>query len=198
MRCTFVLPVLSVLLACSAYAQEHRHLVSGATTNEKTIATSIADVNVITQADQHVRFYSDLVQGRLVAVNFIFTGCGTVCPLMGLRFAQLQGLLGAQANEVTLLSISIDPLNDTPARLAQWSQRFGAKPGWTLVTGGKADIDTLVKSLGSSAVDPTAHSPLLIVIDDRQGGPWQRLDGLADPAIIARILREHLALPARQ
>ncbi|QBB72342.1 SCO family protein [Pseudolysobacter antarcticus] len=198
MRFKIVLPVLSVLLACSAYAQEHRHPVSVATSNEKTITASIANVNVITQADRPVHFYSDLVQGRLVAVNFIFTECGTVCPLMGLRYAQLQALLGPQARDVTLLSISIDPLNDTPARLAQWSQKFGAKPGWTLVTGGKADIDTLVKSLGSSAVDPTSHSPLLIVIDDRHGGPWQRLDGLADPSTIARILREHLALPVRQ
>ena len=198
MRFRFVLPALSVLLACSAYAQEHRHAVSTATNTEKPIATSIADVDVITQADQPVRFYSDLVKGRLVAVNFVFIDCGTVCPLMGLRYAQLQGLLGEQANDVTLLSISIDPLNDTPARLAEWSQKFGAKPGWTLVTGSKADIDTLVKSLGSSAVDPASHSPLLIVIDDRHGGPWQRLDGLADPATVARILREHLALPVRQ
>ncbi len=198
MRFRFVLPVLSILLACCAYAQEHRQPASIAISNEKKIAASISDVNVITQADQPVRFYSDLVKGRLVAVNFVFTDCGTVCPLMGLHFAQLQTLLGAQARDVMLLSISIDPLNDTPARLAQWSQKFGAKPGWTLVTGGKADIDTLVKSLGSSAVDPASHSPLLIVIDDRHGGPWQRLDGLADPATVARILREHLAQPDPQ
>ena len=194
----FILPVLSVLLVGSASAQEHRHTVNIATSNEKPVAQSIADVNVITQADRPVRFYSDLVKGRLVAVNFVFTDCGTVCPLMGLRFAQLQNLLGPQASDVALLSISIDPLNDTPARLAEWSQKFGAKPGWTLVTGGKADIDTLAKSLGSSAVDPASHSPLLIVIDDRHGGPWQRLDGLADPATVARILREHLALPDKQ
>ncbi len=198
MRFRFVLPMLSLLLACSAYAQEHRHPISIARGSEKIATQSIADVNVITQADRSVRFYSDLVKGRLVAVNFVFTDCGTVCPLMGLRYAQLQNLLGALASDVSLLSISIDPLTDTPARLAQWSQKFGAKPGWTLVTGGKADIDTLVKSLGSSAVDPASHSPLLIVIDDKHGGPWQRLDGLAEPTTIARILREHLAPPDKQ
>jgi protein SCO1/2 len=139
-----------------------------------------------------VHFYRDLVRGRIVAVNFIFTGCTSVCTVMGARFAKLQTLLAESATDVSLVSISIDPVNDTPARLSQWSRSLGAKPGWTLVTGSKADIDTLVKSLGASAADPGSHTPLVVIIDGLRGGPWQRLDGLADPATLAQVLRDRV------
>ncbi|MDB5901554.1 MAG: hypothetical protein JWM26_432, partial [Betaproteobacteria bacterium] len=152
----------------------------------------VADVAVRTQDDRPVNFYTDLVRGRIVAVNFIFTGCSSVCTVMGARFAKLQALLGDAAADVSLVSISIDPVNDTPARLSQWSRGLGAKPGWTLVTGAKADIDTLVKSLGSSAADPVAHAPLVVIIDGLHGSPMQRLDGLADPSVLAQVLRERV------
>jgi protein SCO1/2 len=155
-------------------------------------ATPVADVAVRTQEDRPVHFYRDLVRGRIVAVNFIFTGCTSVCTVMGARFAKLQTLLAESATDVSLVSISIDPVNDTPARLSQWSRSLGAKPGWTLVTGSKADIDTLVKSLGASAADPGSHTPLVVIIDGLRGGPWQRLDGLADPATLAQVLRDRV------
>lgn len=155
--------------------------------------TPIADVPVRTQTNRSLHFYDDLVKQRIVAVNFIFTTCSSVCPLMGVRFAQTQQLLRDSAADVSLISISIDPSTDTPERLQAWSEKMHAAPGWTLVTGAKPDIDTLVKSLGASTVDPASHAPLTIVIDDKHGGPWQRLDGLTDPAVLARILREHAA-----
>jgi protein SCO1/2 len=159
-------------------------------------STSIADVPVRTHDDRPVHFYRDLVRDRVVAVNFVFTACTTVCPLMGVRFAKVQSLLGANDDRIALISISVDPVNDTPARLSEWSRKLDAKPGWTLVTGTKADIDTLVKSLGASTVDPASHVPLIVIIDDHGGGPWQRVDGLSDPADIARLLRERAASTA--
>lgn len=152
----------------------------------------VADVAVRTQDDRALHFYNDLVRGRIVAVNFIFTGCTAVCPVMGARFAKLQGLLGEDSADVRLVSISIDPVNDTPARLAEWSRGLGAKPGWTLVTGAKPDIDTLVKSLGSTAADPSSHTPLVVILDGLNGSPMQRLDGLADPSILAQALRDRV------
>src|SRR5687767_2097048 len=95
---------------------------------------SIPDIAVIDQNGKAVRFHRDLVQGKLVAMNFIFTSCTTVCTPMGANFAALQKLLGDRT-DVALISVSIDPVNDTPARLKAWSARFQARPGWTLVTG---------------------------------------------------------------
>jgi protein SCO1/2 len=111
---------------------------------------------------------------------------------MGARFAQLQRLLqetNRHANDVSLISVSIDPATDTPERLAAWAARMGGRAGWTLVTGAKPDMDTLTRSLGASSADPASHAPLIVIIDDRSGR-WQRLDGLTDPAVLARILRD--------
>ena len=185
-----------LLLATAASAQEHHHAGGAAPAVGTVHASPIRDVLVQTQDGRTAHFYSDLVKDRLVAVNFIFTSCTTVCPLMGVRFAHLQSLLGERARDVSLLSISIDPATDTPERLAAWSRRMGAKPGWTLVTGAKPDIESLAQSLGASAADPASHAPLVIIIDDRDGrgaGQWQRLDGLADPSMLARLLGERLA-----
>jgi protein SCO1 len=149
---------------------------------------TIADVPVQTHDGRSLRFYSDLVKGRVTAVNFIFTSCTTVCPLMGVRFAQLQPLL---PKNVSLISVSIDPTIDTPERLADWSRRVGAKPGWTLVTGAKPDIDPLLRSLGTTIADPASHTPLVLVIDDRGAKPlFRRLDGLTDPKALARTIEE--------
>lgn len=153
----------------------------------------IADVPVLTQAGEPRHFYRDLVQGRLVAINFIFTRCTAVCPLLGARFSQVQKVLGEDAARVSLISVSIDPANDTPQRLAQWSQGLGAQPGWTLVTGERADLDQLLRSLGASAADPASHVPIALIVDERrQPARWQRLDGLADAAVLARALRDRL------
>src|SRR5215212_6562671 len=103
-----------------------------------TSAAKIPDVTVQSHDGRSLHFYGDLVKGRVTVINFIFTSCTTVCPLMGVRFAQLQPLLPP---DVSLVSVSIDPATDTPERLAAWSRRLGAKPGWTLVTGTKPDID---------------------------------------------------------
>lgn len=149
---------------------------------------------VQTHDNRELHFYSDLIKKRVTAINFIFTSCTTVCPLMGVRFAQLQALL---PKDVSLISVSIDPANDTPQRLAEWGKRVGAKPGWTLVTGTKPDIDTLLRSLGTAIADPASHTPLVLIVDDRGETPtFQRLDGLTDPKSIAKTLVELAPSPS--
>ncbi|MDP9192512.1 MAG: SCO family protein [Acidobacteriota bacterium] len=183
--------VLVSLTASIAAAQEHHHATPHESPPPSVAAPSvshIADVPVQTHDGRSLHFYRDLVQGRVTAVNFIFTSCTTVCPLMGVRFAQLQPLL---PKDVSLVSVSIDPANDTPERLAAWSQRVGAKQDWTLVTGAKPDIDTLLRSLGTMIADPASHTPLVLIIDDRGSKPvLRRMDGLTDPKALARAVAE--------
>lgn len=155
-------------------------------------AAVVADVAVRNQDGRELRFNRDLVKGRLVAINFVFTGCSSVCPLMGASFASLQQQLGSSAAQVALISVSLDPLNDTPARLLEWRNKFSTKPGWTLVTGRYQDIDALLSSLGAAAPEPASHAPFILIIDGRSDAPWQRMDGLADPAAVARVLRQRL------
>src|SRR4051812_49664318 len=86
----------------------------------------IPDVAVVDQSGASHHFYADLVKDRVVAVNFVFTSCTTICPVMGATFAQVQKLLG-KSDDVSLISISIDPRNDTPAHLAAWGKKLGAR-----------------------------------------------------------------------
>ncbi|HEV7921143.1 MAG TPA: SCO family protein, partial [Thermoanaerobaculia bacterium] len=133
--------------------------------------------------------FADLIKGRTVAINFVFTSCTTICPLMGTSFARVQELLGKEANDVALISVSIDPEHDTPAKLTAWSKRFGVQPGWTLVTGRKADIDRLLKSLGVYTPDRLQHAPVAIIGDEARG-VWRRIDGLAAPSRVVAMIRD--------
>jgi protein SCO1 len=146
------------------------------------------DVEAIDQDGRQVRFYSDLVRGKRVAINFIFTTCTTICPPMGANFEQLQALLGARAGaDVRLLSVSVDPGTDTPERLKAWGARFHAGPGWTLLTGRKDELDRLRKAMGVFTADRASHAPVLLLGDDRTGR-WTRAYGLAPPAKIVQLL----------
>jgi cytochrome oxidase Cu insertion factor (SCO1/SenC/PrrC family) len=137
---------------------------------------TIPDTTLADQRGRPVRFYSDLVKGRTVAINFIFTSCKGVCPPLGARFAALERAL--EGRGVRLISVSVDPVNDTPARLADWSSRFGAGPDWTLLTGTRQDVDGLLKALGVFSPDKANHSPFVLIGNDRTG-EWRRIHGLS-------------------
>jgi protein SCO1/2 len=152
-------------------------------------AIEIPNVTVTDQNGRTVQFHRDLIKGKLVAMNFIFTSCTTVCTPMGANFAALQKLLGDR-NDVTLISVSIDPGNDTPARLKAWSARFHAKPGWTLVTGVPSDLERLVKALGVYSGSAFDHSPVAIIGNDATG-EWTRVNGLVPAAKLVTMLDAH-------
>ena len=87
---------------------------------------TIPDTPVIDHRGRPLRFYSDLVKGRVVAINFIFTSCKTICPTQSIVFGQLQRMAGDRP--VQLISVSLDPLNDRPEQLADWAQRYRRGP----------------------------------------------------------------------
>jgi protein SCO1/2 len=176
------------VLAVPALAQHEHHQHPMATPAPapavETIKVTIPDVAVVTQDGKKVRFYTDLVKGRVVAMNFLFTTCTTICPPMGANFAKLQTLLGER--EVQLISVSVDPTTDTPARLKAWAEKFGGRPGWTLVTGSKSEITRLLKALGVYTANVNDHSPLVLLGDDAQGR-WTRASGLAPPVKLVEL-----------
>lgn len=158
-------------------------------------ALAVPDVPLVDQDGKPVRFYTDLVKDRVVAVNFVFTSCTTICPPMGANFAKLQKILSARAGrEVQLISVSVDPGTDTPERLKAWGQKFGAGPGWTLVTGDRNQVTFLLKALGVYTANISDHSPLVLLGDDARHR-WTRAYGLAAPAKLAELI-DQIAAPA--
>ncbi len=165
-------------------------LLVGPALASETIERETLTVPNITVRDQdghERRFYDDLIKGKTVVMHFIFTSCPSVCPPMGANFAALQKQLDAAGEDVALISVSIDPVTDTPARLKQWRARFRGGDGWTLVTGSKQDIDRLLKMLRVFAADIDTHAPFVILGSDQQG--WRYVNGLTPPEKLLAMLR---------
>ena len=153
----------------------------------------IPDVNVLDQHGNALHFYSDLIKGKTVAINFIFTNCTTICPPLAATFARLQKEMGDQiGKDVHLISISVDPVTDTPERLKAWGAKFKAGPGWTFVTGDKQEIDKLLNALGAAVARREDHSPALIIGNDAKG-VWTRTYGLAKIPQIMSVLQNVMA-----
>jgi len=139
----------------------------------------IPDVEVLDQEGHALHFYSDLIKGKTVAINFIFTNCTTICPPLAATFARVQKEMGEKVGkDVHFISISVDPLTDTPERLKAWGAKFKAGAGWTFVTGSKPEMDKLLNALGASVSRREDHSPVVIVGNDLKG-VWTRTYGLA-------------------
>lgn len=155
------------------------------------------NVILTTQDGKRVRFYDDLIKGRIVAINFIYSHCEFSCPLETARLAQVREILGARVGQdIFFYSISIDPDHDTPAVLKEYAQKFHAGPGWTFLTGKKEDIDLLANRLGLSdggnitdapGKDLDGHTPHLL-IGNEATGQWVRDAGTDNPRFLARLI----------
>ena len=150
----------------------------------------IPEVDVLDQNGSALHFYSDLIKGKTVVINFIFTNCTTICPPLAATFARVQKEMGDKVGkDVHFISISIDPLTDTPERLKAWGAKFKAGPGWTFVTGNKEQIDNLLNALGASVARREDHSPTVIVGNDLKG-VWTRTYGLARSAQLVGLIMD--------
>ncbi len=194
-------PILALLIALPVLGQHEHHssvpeAAPEAAPEEKPLQLAVPDVPLVDQDGHPVRFHTDLVKGKVVAVNFIFTTCTTVCPPMGATFGKLREQLGERAGkDVHLISVSVDPRTDTPERLKAWAAKFGSGPGWTLVTGDATQVRKLLDAFGVFTADPAEHTPLVFVGNDAKG-EWTRAYGLAPPAKIAELIDHAARNPA--
>ena len=154
---------------------------------------SIPDIDVLDQEGQAVHFYTDLIKGKTVAINFIFTNCTTICPPLAATFARVQKEMGEKVGkDVHFISISVDPLTDTPERLKAWGAKFHAGAGWTFVTGNKEEMDKLLAALGASVSRREDHTPSVIVGNDSKN-IWTRTYGLAKPSLMVELIESVIA-----
>ena len=193
MKMLAVLAILPLSLFSLA-AQEHHHHPTGpaALPADSAQPIDIPDVELVNQRGERVHFYTDLVKGKAVAIQTIFTTCTTICPPMGATWGRVEDLLReSDPANYRLISISIDPQVDTPPRLTQWAAQFHAGPQWTLLTGPQPEIDRLLKALKLYTADKFSHTPLAMVGSE---SGWQYLDVLRSQApAIADSLRKSMA-----
>jgi len=116
------------------------------------------DTVLLDQDGRPRRFYSDVLQGKVVCLSFIFTNCGEACPLIMQKLKRVRTQLGARADEVQFVSLSVDPEHDTPEALKAFAAKHGASgPGWTFLTGSRADLAAVHRRLGTWVEDPGDH-----------------------------------------
>jgi len=150
-------------------------------------SSQIPDSKVLDQSGKSLNFYSDLIKDKTVAINFIFTTCTNICPPLTATFRRVQQELGKAGQNVNLISVSVDPSIDTPERLHAFAAKFNAGPGWTFVTGEKAEIDGLLRALGVAVAYKNDHTPLILIGNDVTG-VWTRAYGLSSPATLIRTM----------
>lgn len=184
--------VALIMFAATEAAAQSCHAPAAQTKKPETKMV-IPDVAVLDQDGRPLRFYTDLIKGKTVAINFIFTNCTTICPPLAATFARLQKELGEKVGkDVHLISISVDPVTDTPQRLKTWGAKFKAGPGWTFVTGEKQEMDKLLNALGAAVSKREDHTPALIIGSDSKG-VWTRTYGLAKISQIMGVLQNVMA-----
>ena len=162
--------------------------VNVAGTEDTFAGVKLVDAALIDQDGRPVKFSSQVVSDRIVAINFIYTTCSTVCPLVSATFKRLQDKLGDRlGRDVWLVSISLDPVTDTPARLKEYAARYHAKPGWLWLTGDAMDVEQVLNGLGTTSANFREHAPLTLVGDGKRGR-WVRFNALTGPQQISAEL----------
>jgi protein SCO1/2 len=155
------------------------------------------NVPLVAQTGKTVRFYDDLLKGKSVVVNVIYTRCKDRCPLETAKLAQVQRLLGDRVGrDIFFYSISIDPEFDTPPVLSDYAARFHAGPGWLFLTGNRQDIALLQKKIGlysrTDAVSPDGHLPSLM-IGNEPTAQWMLNSAVDNPRFLAATITNFLS-----
>jgi protein SCO1/2 len=146
---------------------------------------------VLDQDGREMEFVTDAIGDHIVVMDFVYTTCTTICPVLSALFNQVQTKLGSDVvgSEVRLISMSVDPIRDTPQRLKAYSAKHRAGEGWLWLTGAKPDVDDVLTGLGAYTANFEDH-PTMVLIGDARTGEWRRLFGFPNPDRIVRIVNE--------
>ena len=150
-------------------------------------ANYFPNVPLTTQDGEEVRFFDDLIEDKVVVINFIYTICPDTCPLETAQLVRVQKIMGDRVGkDVFFYSISIDPETDTPEVLKEYKKRF--KANWTFLTGEKSDIIKLRKKLGlyiAEIQDGSNNHNVNMIIGNQKTGRWMKRSPFENPHLLA-------------
>ncbi|MCU7846048.1 MAG: SCO family protein [Candidatus Thiodiazotropha sp. (ex Monitilora ramsayi)] len=171
---------------------QHQKMMSGKGYRVSREAYSIPDVTLITEKGEKKSIVNVLNSDKPVMLNFIFTTCTTICPVLSASFNQVQDELGIEANDISMVSISIDPEYDTVDKLSAYAERFEAGPQWEFFTGTLKDVVAVEKAFDIYRGSKMNHEPITLMrVKGNQ--PWLRIDGLANANEIVTEYRDLIA-----
>jgi len=138
----------------------------------------LPEVSLLTMDGRETTLGKELDTDKPVMLNFIFTTCTTICPVLSASFNQVQHELGEASQDVKMISISIDPTFDTPEKLRDYAARFDAGPQWQFLTGELEDVVAVEKAFNAFRGAKMNHEPLTL-IRVKEDDAWLRIDGIA-------------------
>lgn len=162
-----------------------------------TVRVQLQDLPLLDQDGRQLRFKSDVIGDRLVAITFTYTTCTTICPILDSIFVKLQDKLpGRLGKDIFLVTVSIDPVNDIPPRLKSYAGKLKARPGWSFMTGNKVNVDKVLVGLDMFSADILNHTPSILV-GDGKSGVWRRFYGFPSADKLLAALNELSAARSR-
>lgn len=170
---------------------KHREMMKQKSQSAESVDIDLRDRLLVDQDGRELQFVTDVVGDNIVVMDFVYTTCTTICPVLSALFTQVQGKLGNDVvgSEVRLVSVSVDPIRDTPQRLKAYSAKHHAGEGWLWLTGPKPAVDDVLTGLGAYSTNFEEH-PSMVLIGDGHTGEWKRLFGFPNPDRIVQIVNE--------
>lgn len=186
----------------AAQHENHDHHAHHAPASNKPLAPQratfkLTDTPLLDQHGRKLKFKSEALGERIAVISFVYTTCTTVCPVISAVMAQVQGKLGARmGRDVALVTVTVDPLRDTPARLKDYGTRVGAGAGWAWLTGPKPQVDEVLQVFDAYTPNFVDHPPLVLV-GDAKSGKWLRFYGFPTPEQLMTAVAEMSAARAK-
>ncbi|MDA8414133.1 MAG: SCO family protein [Desulfobacteraceae bacterium] len=175
---TRIRTVTLLLLLCAVLPLAVRPATAEELKYKRTIENyNIPDVTLVNQDGKRVKLRSLITSDKPVVVDFIYGTCTTICPVLSAGYVNLQRKLGKNSGNVHLISISIDPENDTPKVMKEYLKRYRAQPGWDFLTGSRSNIDKVMHAFDAYISNKMYHYPLNLIRDPKDG-KWVRIFGL--------------------
>jgi protein SCO1/2 len=180
---------IAVLLAGMLAVFPGQRCVEAAPTTRSVNEYTVPDVKLVRDDGVAVALPAEIDDGRSVILNFIFTTCAAICPVMSQTFAQLQTKLGGQSETVHMMSISLDPEQDTPERLSEYAKKFHAGSQWRFYTGTSEASVATQRAFAVFRGDKMNHIPVTFM-RGAPGKPWLRFEGFATSDDLLHAFRE--------
>jgi protein SCO1/2 len=155
------------------------------------VAVSAPDVTLTGTDGRPVHLRAVLGDDRPVMLQFIFTTCPTICPLLTGIAAKVREDLGKDREKIRAVSITIDPEHDTPAVLREYAADFEADPDWMFLTGRLPDVVAVQRAFGSYLGNKMNHPPYTFLRRSPRD-PWVRIDGIVHADVLEREARKLL------
>ena len=150
------------------------------------------DAVLVNQNGEKMRFYTDLLQGKVVIINSFFATCTGSCLPLNRNLEKLQAGLGVRMEkDVHIISISVDPAVDTPEQLKAYAKKLNAGPGWYFLSGDKETVDFVLKKIGHYVDNKQAHLDQFIIGNERTG-LWKKAFGLAKGDELMKVVESVL------